>query len=790
MTSDCSLSHRTQLATDCQSTARHFISLGCSIVPTYANKRPHSVGLADGSWTEYQTIAPTDEAMAQWFGQEGVQSFGLICKGEIVLIDIDRKEFETEGKFNEGGFNTVVSDLRAATKGAYWERTQSGGYHIILRMHNHPLGCRHIATAANPKQRIGELRSTNGYTLIAPSVGYVAETSLDFTLTVDSIANLGLVFTADRRKDETAIAPTASSVSTIATTTLLTIKGTSIRDNVSDAVRALLDSPQQIRKGNRSDSFYKVATEVLGWENEFTAQKVKPTDPVELMLLDYATAIGYGNSEAKHQISEVRKKQHQFKPSIALHSQITGHELFIETTAADAIANDIRSRLLFDETTQSFWKYCETGIWVQLSDLALAAFVKPIMQKPPNGYKAADVVSVRAIKNVVECLKLNVFGSLTMPKGLLCFRNGVLNIATKEFLPHSADFHFTSQIDRDYNPKDDSFPNLNKWFEWCSGGDNDLKLSMFCAIRAVLLSRSDLQTIIHCVGSGRNGKGTYSRIVTDLIGTNNVYSTTVKRIAENRFDSANYVGKTLLICPDENPYSGGIGTIKSISGGDIISAERKGKDAFQFTFGGVLMINANKPVFSGENSTALRKRLMILPFLQTIADDERREINFGNELSAFTNYLLNQIDDVVMERHCKGVAISQTAKTYRDSYLERSNSMDSWAKEVLIPDHTAEVLIGKKTTPNSLYQSYCEYCEGGGYSPKSLNNFADDLMDMLKHQYAWAVSKSEQRRGKTQSTKGSKGKFIDGVRLRSPADDIGEADKVVADVQEGEDMPF
>jgi len=301
---------------------------------------------------------PSDKALEQWFSDSGVTSFGLICKGDIVLIDIDKKEFGTEDEFN-----AVVNDLRAVTEGAYWERTQSGGYHIILRIRNHPSECRHIATEANPKQRIGELRSTNGYTLIAPSVGYVAETSLDFTLTVDSIANLGLVFTADRRKDETAIAPTASSASTIATTTLLTIKGTSIRDKVSDAVRVLLDSPQQIRKGGRSDSFYKVATEVLGWENEFTAQKATPTDSVELMLLDYATAIGYNNSEAKHQISEVRRKQSQFKPSLAVYTSneqwepphttvMANWKAFIKHSSDRFRFNTLTQQLEFDGTAK------------------------------------------------------------------------------------------------------------------------------------------------------------------------------------------------------------------------------------------------------------------------------------------------------------------------------------------------------------------------------------------------------------------------------------------------------
>ena len=91
-----------------------------------------------------------------------------------------------------------------------------------------------------------------------------------------------------------------------------------------------------------------------------------------------------------------------------------------------------------------------------------------------------------------------------------------------------------------------------------------------------------------------------------LIGTENVHSTTLPTLCENRFETENLRGMRLVIFADEAPYPGNLGTFQSLTGEDNLRSEAKGKKAGKFKshiphFGKVA---SKKPNFASRQSVS------------------------------------------------------------------------------------------------------------------------------------------------------------------------------------------
>ena len=82
-------------------------------------------------------------------------------------------------------------------------------------------------------------------------------------------------------------------------------------------------------------------------------------------------------------------------------------------------------------------------------------------------------------------------------------------------------------------------------------------------------------------GSGRNGKGVTTQLITRFLGRQNVSNETLHRILENRFASAKLFGKMANIDADMSSQAlRHTGILKMLTGGDDVPAEHKFKPAF------------------------------------------------------------------------------------------------------------------------------------------------------------------------------------------------------------------
>ena len=196
------------------------------------------------------------------------------------------------------------------------------------------------------------------------------------------------------------------------------------------------------------------------------------------------------------------------------------------------------------------------------------------------------------------------------------------------------------------------------------------------------------------------------------------------------------------------------------------------KGAFKFKFEGMAVLASNSPIFMGDDSYGLSRRLIPIPFSQKIAKSDRRDLTaeFTADLPAFTTYLLNLDRDWVtttlkQANNLKAIADLEWEMTIR------TDSIAAFYEEQLIYDPKFTTYDGDKVVYErdwvlaaNAYKAYRQFCSDTGFAAKHQNNFCSSLVNLLVDKLEKDVS----------SRKTKVGKVIDGIRLRSILDPIGD----------------
>lgn len=207
-----------------------------------------------------------------------------------------------------------------------------------------------------------------------------------------------------------------------------------------------------------------------------------------------------------------------------------------------------------------------------------------------------------------------------LSQNLIIVGNGIYNRKTQILEPFSSKLIFTHKVQTNYNPKAKS-PNIKGWeFEsWLLDlfeGNKELYNLALQLLNAVIRGES-LSKMFWFVGEGGTGKGTLQELFINLIGRQNIASIKITDLdANNRFTLAQAIGKQAIIGDDVQAGAVIRDTSKlfSLVGGDTVTVEKKGKDAYSTFIKTIVIQSTNAlPQISG-NYHAVRRRMVILPF--------------------------------------------------------------------------------------------------------------------------------------------------------------------------------
>jgi putative DNA primase/helicase len=402
----------------------------------------------------------------------------------------------------------------------------------------------------------------------------------------------------------------------------------------------------------------------------------------------------------------------------------------------------------FDASVKQYWRYDGNGMWVTCSNEYIFCEVRKYLEETISTFSTGYVRSVIefAIGEILHEVWTEASNLLYIP-----FENGVLEVKAGQLLPHSPDYGFTWQLPRPYSEIKANWHNIDKFLKTLCNDNPQLKDIAIAFCNAVLTGRSDLQKFLYLFGSGANGKGAFMGLLSMLVGKENTHSTTIADLNENRFEAANLKNKRLVVMTDEDKRVGGLSVFKSATGGDPIRYERKGKDANNFIFKGMMAIAANSPTFVGDSNYAIKRRKVDFPCLARIVESDRRDLTseFETDLTAFTTYLLALSDEWVTAT-IRGAGSVEAVKKLNWEMTIREDSIAAFYDDRLIIDLNGSVPCGK------LYKEYQSYCEDSGLKSKSLNNFTPSLIELCNDSLGHSITKK----------KASGNNVIKGIRLR------------------------
>ncbi|MCB2211367.1 hypothetical protein KQI52_04585 [bacterium] len=212
---------------------------------------------------------------------------------------------------------------------------------------------------------------------------------------------------------------------------------------------------------------------------------------------------------------------------------------------------------------------------------------------------------------------------------LLNVENGTIDLQTGTLKFHDRNDFITKKLPVRWNGLDERLPLWERFLDEATDGDKDLQAFLQRAVGYSLTGRTDEEVLFFVHGPAASGKSTFIEAVKSTMGdycTTADFETFLKRSNTGgpRNDIARLVGSRFVasIEVDEGKALAE-GLIKSVTGGDTVSARFLFKEAFEFVPVFKLWLVANDAPDVKAGDDAMWRRILRVPFEHVVPKDKR-----------------------------------------------------------------------------------------------------------------------------------------------------------------------
>ena len=325
---------------------------------------------------------------------------------------------------------------------------------------------------------------------------------------------------------------------------------------------------------------------------------------------------------------------------------------------------------------------------------------------------------------------------------IVSLANGLLDIRGRRLLPHTPQFFNQTAVPFAY---DATAPRPKHWLKFLgelwpldpgqkSHPAADLLQEWFGYVISGLLH---LHKIFLNVGPTRGGKGLIARILTALVGTQNVAGPTLNSLGGD-FGLAPLIGKSLAIISDAR-FIGKNGNVVverllSISGENSLTVNRKYRVQWTGKLPSRLHIISNELPKLGDASEAIIGRIVLVLTTHSWLGKEDHELEqtLLGELPGILNWALDGIERLIKQgnRFTRLASADEAIATMRDL----ASPVAAFIRE------KCELTPDGKVGVDALYGAYKQWCEENGDAKASKPVSGRDLkaaFPSLKKQRPW-----------------------------------------------------
>ncbi len=394
-----------------------------------------------------------------------------------------------------------------------------------------------------------------------------------------------------------------------------------------------------------------------------------------------------------------------------------------EEVSASSIALQVLEKYpvitLIDNPDEMY--YYKDGVYLYGAENKIRAYTQTLLDCESKKTIIQEVVYYIQNETFIERKKIN------SQKHLINLKNGCYNLITRKLEPHSPTHYSTCQINIEYKPSA-TCPEISRFL--CEVlRPRDIAL-IIQAIGYCLVPDYSIQKAILLNGSGLNGKGTLGRLMAAAFGDQNISSESLKALNTDKFSASNLYGKLINIDMDltsEAVHEDSV--FKKLTGGDMIPAERKFQNRFEFRNIARLFFGCNDIPQHKKGGYAYYRRWIIVDFPNKFDGDlENKDLDnklkTPEELSGFLNLCLEGLHWLL---ETKTFFYDKTPEEVGEEYLLKSNSVMAFMKECTTPAddyvrtadlyqaylHWGKITGLKKTEPANIFG---QLLKSGGYN--------------------------------------------------------------------------
>jgi len=345
--------------------------------------------------------------------------------------------------------------------------------------------------------------------------------------------------------------------------------------------------------------------------------------------------------------------------------------------------------------------YYNDGIYQQGAEIKLKEEAQKLFPKISKHEKEEVLELIRG-KTYIDRDDLNA------NKWEIALKNKIYNIKEDNFRNHNPKDLFSVSIPVKYDKKADC-PKIKKFLSEILDPSNIpviQELFGYCLYREY-----PIQKAIMFIGEGANGKSVLLNLLKTFLGKENVSSIPLQSLDRNRFAASQLYNKLANIYPDiSNRALYDTGVFKMMVGGDMITAEQKFRDGFNFTNYAKLLFSCNQLPETHDNTKAYFRRWIIIDFPNTFKGSKAdkkliHKLTTEEELSGLLNWAIEGLKRLTTEwDFTNSKAMNEIERIYKMKSSPLSAFVDS----------ELEINMGEYVTKDELYEKFQDFCENNG----------------------------------------------------------------------------